>query len=100
MARYFSSWRINPALIPTNPEERMKLWQMMVERVNAEMKSGAMDAWGITPSLTGYTIHEMDEKEALAAIASWSPYVLVDRLEPILTPEEALDAINRLKAKK
>jgi hypothetical protein len=100
MARYFSSWRINPALIPTNPEERMKLWHMMLERVKAEMKAGEMDAWGITPSFTGYTIHEMNEKEALAATSSWAPYVLVDKLEPILTPEEALDAMKRLGAKK
>lgn len=100
MARYYSRWHINPALIPTNPEERIKLWKGMVERVKAEMKAGEIDAWGITPSFTGYAIREMDEKAAIAATSSWTPFIIIDSFEPVLTPEEVLDAMKRLMAKK
>jgi hypothetical protein len=100
MTRYYSSWHINPALIPTNPEERMKLWHTLLERVKAEMKTGALTEWGISPSFNGYSIRDGDEKGIMAATSSWAPFILVDSLEPVLTPDEALDSVKRLETKK
>lgn len=100
MTRYYSSWHINPALIPTNPEERMKLWHTLLERVNAEMKTGALTEWGISPSFNGYSIRDGDEKGIMAATSNWTPFILVDSLEPILTSDEALDSVKRLETKK
>lgn len=91
---------MNPVLVPTDPEKRMKLWHGMLERVKAEMKSGDMADWGVAPNFTGYAIHETDEKGALAATSSWAPFIIVDTFEPILTPDQALEAMKRFAAKK
>jgi hypothetical protein len=94
MTRYYSRWHINPVLIPTSPEERIKLWHGMVERVKAEMKAGKMDDWGIAPNFTGFSIREMNEKEALAETTSWAPYIIIDSFEPVLNPDQALESMK------
>ena len=42
MTKFYMRWHLNPMLIPTNPEERMKLWMSMLELVKADIKSGTM----------------------------------------------------------
>jgi hypothetical protein len=98
MTKYYSRWHVNPALIPTNPEERMKLFAGMLERVTAELKSGRMLDWGITPAFNGYSIRELDEKGLLAMTTTWAPFVIVDTMEPILTSNQALESLQQVGA--
>jgi len=95
MTKFYSHWHMNPTLIPTNPEERTKLWLGMLQRVKADMKSGDILDWGITADLSaGYTLRETDEKGLIADASNWMPYIIMDA-KPVLTPDQALEAMKR-----
>jgi hypothetical protein len=71
MTKFYMRWKLNRMVIPTNPEERVKLWLMMLEQVKADLKSGAITDWGICIDLSaGYAFAETDEKTLHATILS------------------------------
>jgi hypothetical protein len=100
MTKFFIKWQMNPKLIPTLPEERLKLWMSMLEMVKAELKSGGMTDWGITSdSSEGYGFAEGDEKTVHTMILKWIPYVWFD-LKPVLNVDQTIESIKRAAAKK
>jgi hypothetical protein len=100
MAKFYMRWQLNPILIPTNPEERMKLWLSMLELVRADLKSGGLTDWGIcSDSSAGYAFAETDEKTLHTTILKWIPHVNFD-IKPVLTVDQTIDSIKRIAAKK
>ena len=93
-------WQLNPKLIPTLPEERMKLWMSMLEMVRADLKSGTMSDWGIcNDSSEAYAFAEGDEKSVHTIILKWIPYVWFD-IKPVLTVDQTIESIKRAAVKK
>ena len=85
-------------LIPTNPEERAKLWLRLLEQVKADMQSGDILDWGITADLSaGYTIRETDEIGLNIDVSKYTPFVVVDA-KPVLTPDQAIAAVKKVAA--
>ena len=84
--------------IPTNPEERMKLWMSMLEMVKGDLKSGALTDWGMCcDDSGGYAFAETDEKSLHATIIRWIPYVTFN-IKPVLTVDQSMDSIKRVAA--
>jgi len=95
MARFYMRWHLNQMLIPTDPEERGKLWIAMLEMVTADLKSGTFTDWGIcNDSSSGYAIAETDEESLNVAILKWIPYVIFD-VKPVLTVDRCIACVNR-----
>ena len=91
-------WHLNPMLIPTNPEERMKLWMSMLELVKAEIKTSAMSDWGMCSDASGeYAFAETDEKTLHTTITKWMPYVIFD-IKPVLTVDQIMESLKRAAA--
>ncbi len=85
-------------LIPTNPEERVKLWISMLELVKADIKSGALGDWGMcSDSSGGYAFAETDEKTLHTTILRWMPYVNFN-IKPVMTADQVIDSIKRAAA--
>ena len=98
MTKFFMTWHLNPMLIPTNAEERVKLWMTMLELVKADLKSGALSDWGMCSDASGgYAFAETDEKSLYATILNWIPYVSFD-IKPVLTVDQIIDSIKRAAA--
>lgn len=98
MTKFYSQWHLNPSLIPTNPEERAKLWLRLLEQVKADMKSGDMLDWGIAADLSsGYTFRETDEKGLIMDVSRWVPFLIVDA-KPVLSVDEAIEAVKKVAA--
>jgi hypothetical protein len=95
MTKFYMRWHLNPTFIPTNPEERVKLWMSMLELVKADLKSGALSDWGMcSDSSGGYGFAETDEKTLHTTILRWIPYVSFD-IKPVLTVDQIIDSIKR-----
>lgn len=98
MTRFYMRWQLNPMLVPTNPEERVKLWLTMLEMVRMELKSGGMTDWGICSDVSaGYGFAETDEKTLHATILKWLPYVHFD-VKPVLTVDQCIANIKQVAA--
>jgi hypothetical protein len=98
MTKYFSSWHLNPMLIPSDPEERMKLWMRLLEKVKADLKSGCMLDWGVAADLSGgYAIMETDEMGVLADAAGYRPFIFGE-IKPVLTPDQVAEVLKRMMA--
>jgi hypothetical protein len=84
--------------IPTDAEERMKLWISMLEMVKADLKSGALSDWGMSSDASGgYAFAETDEQTLHSTIMRWMPYVSFD-IKPALTADQVIDSIKRAAA--
>ena len=98
MSKFYMRWHLNPILIPTNPEERVKLWISMLELVKADIKSGALIDWGMcSDSSGGYAFAETDEKTLHTTILRWMPYVNFN-IKPVMTADQVIDSIKRAAA--
>jgi len=98
MTKFYMRWHLNPMLIPTNPEERMKLWMSMLELVKADIKSGTMSDWGMCSDASGgYAFAETDEKTLHTTITRWMPYVIFD-IKPVLTVDQIIESLKRAAA--
>jgi len=98
MTKFYMRWHLNPMLIPTNPEERVKLWMSMLELVKADIKSGALSDWGMCSDASGgYAFAETDEKALHTTILRWMPYVIFD-IKPVLTVDQIIESIKRAAA--
>lgn len=85
-------------LIPTNPEERVKLWISMLELVKADLKSGALNDWGMCSDASGgYALVETDEKTLYTTILRWMPYIIFN-IKPVLTVDQIIESIKRAVA--
>jgi hypothetical protein len=91
-------WHLNHAFIPTNPEERVKLWMAMLEMVKADLKSGALRDWGMcSDDSGGYAFAETDEKTLHTTILRWIPYVSFN-IKPVLTVDQTMESIRQATA--
>jgi hypothetical protein len=99
VTKYYAKWTMNPLEIPKNPEERMKLFQLSLEMVKAEMKAGNTKDWGITSDMSeGYSIGEFaNETDAAAQAIKWIPALNVVA-KPVLTVDQCLEALKKAMA--
>ncbi|MDG6256766.1 MAG: hypothetical protein QCH35_04125 [Methanomicrobiaceae archaeon] len=95
MTKFYMRWHMNPMTIPTNPEERGKLWISMLEMVREELNSGGFTDWGICSDLSaGYAFAETDEKSLHASILKWIPYIVFD-IKPVLTVDQSIENVKK-----
>ena len=82
-------------LIPTNSDERGRLWMSLLERVKIDLSSGMLKDWGIYSDISaGYAFSELDETMLHTAIQKYVPYVSFD-IKPILTVDQSIESIKR-----
>lgn len=99
MPKFLVRWQVNPRTIPADPEQRAKLWMMLLERVKADVDSKTIIDWGIFADASGgYTIRETDEETLMAAIFKMNSYILCD-VKPVLTIYQAKESLKKAAAK-
>jgi hypothetical protein len=99
MPKFLINWKVNPQMMPTSPEECIKLLQSMNEMVRAGIKSGEIADWGeYCDGSGGYAIGEADDvTEFYAALMRWRPYVDFDA-KPVLSIDQVIQATNSVVA--
>jgi hypothetical protein len=99
MPKYYHKWTMNPLEVPKSPEERMKLWQSMLEMMKADMKTGVVKDWGMTSDLSeGYVIMEFaNDMEQAAYVLKWIPAMNVV-VKPVLTVDQCLEILKKAAA--
>lgn len=92
-------WHLNPMLIPTNPEERTKLWMTLLERVKGNLRSGELTDWGIcNDSSAGYAFADTDEASLHSSIMKYVPYISFD-IKPVLTIDQTIESLKKAAGK-
>ena len=99
MPKYLVKWRMDPARIPTSPEERVKSWLLLAEMVKADMKAGKVKDFGIAAGGGwGYAIREeASEADLFTALLKWMPSVGFE-VTPVLTVDQAVESIKKAAA--
>jgi hypothetical protein len=97
MTKYYAKWTMNPLEIPKSPEERMKMWQLSLEMVKAQMKAGIIKDWGITSDMSeGYSIGEFaNETDVAAQAIKWIPALNVVA-KPVLTVDQCSEMFKKI----
>ncbi|NMC34859.1 MAG: hypothetical protein GYA36_20760 [Veillonellaceae bacterium] len=103
MPKFLLKWKVNPQMMPTNPEECMKLLQSMNEEAKSLLDSGLILDWGeYCDGSGGYTTCEGDDiTELHASLIKWWPYVEFDA-KPVLTIDQVIrstGAVAEMKSK-
>ncbi len=99
MPKFLIKWKVNPQMMPTSPEESMKLLQSMNEAIKALLDSGMIIDWGEFCDVSGgYTICEAnDVTELYGGLMKHWPYVDFDA-KPVLTIDQVIEATNKAVA--
>jgi hypothetical protein len=98
MGRYLLLWKVDPARVPVNPQERAAMWQPMLDMVKQEMEQGLNQAWGVfVGELAGYAVLEGTEVEIGAAVQKYVPYVLFS-VHPLASLEQMGEVIKAMSA--
>lgn len=98
MPKFLIKWKVNPQMMPTNPEERIKLLQSMNEMVKERIESGEIMDWGeYCDGSGGYGIGEGDDTDVYADFIKWWPYVDFDA-KPVLTIDQVIKSTNKAVA--
>jgi len=84
--------------MPVDPEERAKLWLKMLDMVKADMKSGAITAWGVCyDASVGYAFSELSPEDLYTTMLKWMPYVVFD-VKPVLDVDQVIESIKKAAA--
>ena len=99
MPKFLTKWKVNPQMMPTSPQECMKLLQSMNENIKALLDSGILTDFGeYCDGSGGYTIGEVDDVADLYAyLIQWWPYVDFDA-KPVLTIDQVIKSTDKAVA--
>jgi hypothetical protein len=77
MARFLVVWHTNPvAPWPTNPEEYLKLQEMMWAGMDNLMRQGQVKEFGyFADGRSGYSIGEGETADTFRSVSLFSPYI-------------------------
>jgi len=99
MTKFHITWKLNPLLIPEDPEKRTKLWLSMLEMVKTELSTGGLTDWAEFCDLSGgYSIAEANEADLFTSLLRWNPYIIFD-IKPVLTSDQVIESIKKAEAK-
>jgi hypothetical protein len=94
MPKYLLKWQFNPLTVPSDPEQRFKLWMGLIEGVKGGLKAGEMKDWGVFADMSGgYAIRESDENSLMGAVLQFSPYIIFDA-KPVLSVDQCTEIIK------
>ena len=99
MPKSYIKWQMNKQLIPTDPEEKVKLWLSFLAMVNDQISAGIWtNEWGISYDLScGYAFSELSVSDIYGALSQWVPYVEFDAKQ-VLTADQAIEALKKVVA--
>jgi hypothetical protein len=96
MGRYMVLWEIDPSRIPVDVKERGVAWNLMLELVKQDVKSGRTKDWGaFVGEINGYTVVEGTEVEVGAQLMQYTPYVQF-KVYPISTVAQVGEIIKKM----
>ncbi len=99
MPKSYVKWQLNKQLIPTDPEEKVKLWLSFLAMVKDQISAGIWtNEWGICYDLSsGYAFSELSVSDIYGALSQWVPYVEFDA-KPVLTADQAIESLKKVVA--
>jgi len=98
MTRFYVKFRKNPRTMPTDPEERVKLWMTLLAEVKKDLAAGHFIDWGVCADISeGYCISELDEQMLHTLSLKYVPYIIFDS-KPVLTVDQVMESIQRAVA--
>jgi hypothetical protein len=91
-------WEQYPALLPTDPAERMKVQMQMLMMVKDDVAKGVHSSWGMSPSgRHGYALTDLDGDKLFATLARFTAYVKFTVL-PMISIDAALAVMKQMQA--
>jgi len=98
MSKFYIKWRKNQHIIPTNPEEQVKLWMTLLEWIKAGMKAGLLTDWGVCcDGSSGYCIADADEVSLHSMLLKYQPFIIFS-VKPVLSVDQAIESIKKAVA--
>ena len=90
-------WEMNETLLPTDPEERVKLTMSFLEIVKKDVDSGELKMYGVSPAVVrGFVVSEQDPKVIYSKAMMFCPYAKFEVI-PILSVDEAIDELKGMQ---
>ena len=93
MAKYVIRYRANPVAWPTDPVERLALWEGVIAGAQALLDSGALSEINFTSNMAGYTTLEASSKQAGIEVGAAFFPLFSQEIEEIVPWEEAKAAL-------
>jgi hypothetical protein len=94
---YLILWESDPAMYPSDPNERMKILMSHIEMIKKDVDSGEAKMWGVSVGGgSGFVVTEDNPKQSFAKSMVYSPYAKFD-IRPMLTIDEMMDVIKEMQ---
>lgn len=94
MAKYLLLWQMDPARIPTDPQERARAWEPFLETIAQDKEKGVGKDWGtFVGELNGYAVVEGTEVEIEQMVNQYLPFVTF-KTHPVVSLEQEMEAMK------
>ena len=96
MGKYLALWEVDQSRVPVDAKERGAAWNMMLEMVKQDLKSGKAKDWGaFVGEINGYSIAEGTEVEVGNMLAQYAPYVSF-KVHPVSSVSQVVEVIKSM----
>lgn len=96
MGRYLLLWEIDTSRIPVDAKERSVAWNLLLELVKQDIKSGKTKDWGAFVGETnGYSVVEGTEVEVGSQLMQYAPYVQF-KVYPVASANQVGEIIKKM----
>ena len=97
MARFLVLWRVNwSAPWPTDPSKNLQLNERMWTGIDALMKKGVVEEYGIFPDgASGFAIGKGEATDVFSAVSMFQPYVICE-VHEIISHEKSREIMRGL----
>jgi len=97
VARFLVLWRVNwSAPWPTDPSKNLQLNERMWTGIDALMKKGVVEDYGIFPDgASGYAIGKGEATDILSAVSMFQPYV-ISEVHEVISHEKSREIMRGL----
>lgn len=96
MGRYLCLWEIDTSRIPVDAKERKTAWNLMLEVVKNDIKSGITKDYGVfVGEVNGYSVLEGTEVEVSTSLTQYTPYVQM-KLYAVMSVNQVGEVIKKM----
>lgn len=95
MPKFLVRWKMNPQMIPADPEAQGKLMLSLFQMAKEDEQAGICLNWGMFPEASeGISFSDQSGEELASRLMKYYPYIFF-KVKPLLSLDQAMRAFQK-----
>jgi hypothetical protein len=95
MPKFLVRWKMNPHMIPADPEAQGKLMSSLFQMAKDDEKAGVCLNWAMFPEASGgISFSHQSEEELASILMKYYPYIFF-KVKPLLSLDQSMRAFQK-----